>query len=63
MGKCLFAVKGFGVRENSEISQMRMEDVAPTLASLMDIPLEGADGRDLTDIFLLKKETKTSKVG
>lgn len=43
---CLFAVLGQGVRAGSVIPEMRMRDVAPTIASLMGISLPEADGED-----------------
>ena len=50
---CLFAVIGNGIRKGYEIPEMKMRDVGPTIAGLMGLRLEGADGRDLSGAFLL----------
>ncbi len=49
---CLFAVFGDGIRNGTEIQDMRMRDVGPTIAGLMGLSLPDADGTDRSPEFL-----------
>ena len=49
---CLFAVIGKGVKAGTEIPAMHMRDVGPTIAGLMGLELQEADGTDRSAEFL-----------
>lgn len=46
-----FAAWGRGLRRGIRIPWMRQTDVAPTLARLLGVPLEGSEGRALIGLF------------
>ena len=50
----VFVAKGPDFRENVLLKEARLIDEAPTLAKLLGVPLEGADGKALDE--LLKSE-------
>ena len=47
-----FVAWGRGIRGGLRVPFMRQADVAPTLAQLLNLRLEGADGRPLVGLLL-----------
>ena len=50
--RCLFAVRGRGIRKNTELDPMPMRDVGPTIAGLMGLELPRPDGMNRSALFL-----------
>lgn len=56
-----FALVGAGVRERVTIPEMSTLDVAPTLATLIGVPLDSAEGRVIVGIFARQKRTAAAQ--
>ncbi|MBI2529688.1 MAG: alkaline phosphatase family protein [Candidatus Diapherotrites archaeon] len=60
----IFIASGAGIKANNEISGAKIEDVAPTVLHMLNMPVdEGMDGRALEEIFENKREIKKKKYG
>jgi len=58
----IFIASGAGIKGNNEISGAKIEDVAPTVLHMLDMPIDGGmDGKVLDEIFENKKEIKKRK--
>jgi hypothetical protein len=58
-----FAAWGRGVRRGIRIPVMRQTDVAPTLARLLGVPLEGSEGRVLIGLLEVAPSVGGAPVG
>ena len=46
-----FIAEGAGIRSGVEVPRMRLVDIAPTVAAMLDLDLDGVDGRILTELL------------
>ena len=51
-----FIAEGAGIRPGVSISKMRLVDIAPTVAAMLDLDLDGVDGRILRDLLVPRKK-------
>jgi predicted AlkP superfamily pyrophosphatase or phosphodiesterase len=49
-----FIAEGAGIRSGASIPKMRLVDIAPTVAEMLDLDLDGVDGRILRDLIDVK---------
>lgn len=49
--KTLFLAKGFGIKKGISIPKINLVDEAPTMAAILGIKMEKADGKIITDIL------------
>lgn len=64
--KASFLIKGPGIRASNWIEQVRLIDIAPTIAHILGLKLDGVEGRVLNEVFkervpVLPKAQKPSK--
>jgi predicted AlkP superfamily pyrophosphatase or phosphodiesterase len=50
-----FIAEGAGVRPGSRMDRMRLVDIAPTVAAMLDLDLDGVDGRIRRDILNFRR--------
>jgi predicted AlkP superfamily pyrophosphatase or phosphodiesterase len=51
-----FIAEGAGIRAGAEIPRMRLVDIAPTVAAMLDLDLEDVDGRILRDLLDFRRK-------
>jgi len=49
--KCILVVSGPGIRNDYQLGEIQMVDIAPTMASILGIDLYNCDGRPINEIF------------
>ena len=49
--KCVLVVSGACIKDNHQISDVQMVDIAPTMADILGVDFENCDGRSLVEIF------------
>lgn len=49
--KCVFFAFGSGIKQGSEIGDIQMVDIAPTMAEILGLEMKNVDGKVITDIF------------
>ena len=50
--RCNMLISGPGIKQGYEVGDIEMVDIAPTLARILQLDLNGCDGRTLDEIFL-----------
>lgn len=50
--KNVFMIAGKGIKKNNNIGEMNIVDIAPTIATILDLECDEFDGRSLDDIFM-----------
>jgi arylsulfatase A-like enzyme len=53
-----FIAEGAGIRAGVTIPRMRLVDIAPTVAAMLDLDLDGVDGRILRELLAPRKARK-----
>ncbi|AFA47256.1 alkaline phosphatase family protein [Acetobacterium woodii] len=49
--QCNFVASGVGIKNNYQLGEMQMVDIAPTMATILGIDFYDCDGRSLTEMF------------
>ncbi|GEM02635.1 Predicted pyrophosphatase or phosphodiesterase, AlkP superfamily [Halolactibacillus halophilus] len=49
--RCNFIISGKNIKANAQVGEIEMVDVAPTIACILGVKLNGVDGRSLDEVF------------
>ncbi|WP_026394214.1 alkaline phosphatase family protein [Acetobacterium malicum] len=55
--RCVFVASGAGIKNNFQLGEIQMVDIAPTMASILGIDFYDCDGRPLQEIFRDKTDS------